>query len=105
MEKRGGRQQHKALSLRVRRQACFITSHPQLQSRDVFFRYQVGYRFSHHMNERWEIKDGQRDDSRTPQDGDARVQQQQQRMSVPLVVIVGGVGAVRIGAGHSSGTQ
>lgn len=34
-----------------------------------------------------------------------RQQQQQRLVSVPLVVIVGGVGAVRIGAGHSSGTQ
>lgn len=32
-------------------------------------------------------------------------QMQQQCMSIPLIVIVGGVGALRIGAGHPSGTQ
>lgn len=54
MEKRGGCQRHKALSLAVRRRAGLIASHPRLQSRDDFPRYQAGYRLSHHMNERWE---------------------------------------------------
>lgn len=97
---------HTALSPDTPRRLCRAASRRQLQSSDDSDkgRYRTGYHCrSSHGRPRIKSKTHRGQLEEDHRMADARVQQQ--RMSIPLVVKAGGVGALRMGAGHSSGTQ